>query len=147
LFRPDLTNQAASSFGSLLTAYRSLSRLPNTDAGIFFHLPPFFKFQTEKNPLADDTARPPSVSPCRSLRWYSWCLRHRRNQFALLVFSAAAKHLKHRDEWIGWSEEQRRRRLRRSKQNRFHHQFSSELLSPCDMVMDQARRHAGTIEH
>ena len=53
--------------------------------------------------------------------------------------SAAARHLKHRDEWIGWSEEQRRRRLRRSKQNRFHHQFSSELLSPCDIVMHQAR--------
>jgi len=30
---------------------------------------------------------------------------------AVLIFSAAAKHLKHRDEWIGWSEEQRRRRL------------------------------------
>jgi hypothetical protein len=30
---------------------------------------------------------------------------------AILVFSAAAKHLKHRDEWIGWSNEQRRRRL------------------------------------
>jgi predicted transposase YbfD/YdcC len=30
---------------------------------------------------------------------------------AVSVFSAAAKHLKHRDEWIGWSEEQRRRRL------------------------------------
>jgi hypothetical protein len=30
---------------------------------------------------------------------------------ALLVFSAAAKPLKHREEWIGWSEEQRRRRL------------------------------------
>ena len=30
---------------------------------------------------------------------------------AVLVFSAAAKHLKHRDTWIGWSEEQRRRRL------------------------------------
>jgi len=29
----------------------------------------------------------------------------------ILVFSAAAKHLKHRDKWIGWSEEQRRRRL------------------------------------
>jgi hypothetical protein len=29
----------------------------------------------------------------------------------LLVFSGAAKHLKHRDQWIGWSEEQRRRRL------------------------------------
>ncbi len=27
---------------------------------------------------------------------------------AVLIFSAAAKHLKHRDEWIGWSEEQRR---------------------------------------
>src|ERR671930_2375529 len=29
----------------------------------------------------------------------------------ILVFSAAAKHLKQRDQWIGWSEEQRRRRL------------------------------------
>jgi hypothetical protein len=30
---------------------------------------------------------------------------------AVLVFSAPAKHLKHRDEWIGWCNEQRRRRL------------------------------------
>jgi hypothetical protein len=30
---------------------------------------------------------------------------------ALLVFSAAAKHLQHRDRWIGWTEPQRRRRL------------------------------------
>lgn len=30
---------------------------------------------------------------------------------AVLVFSAAAKHRQHRDQWIGWSEEQRRRRL------------------------------------
>lgn len=30
---------------------------------------------------------------------------------AILVFSAAANHLKHRDHWIGWSNEQRRRRL------------------------------------
>lgn len=29
----------------------------------------------------------------------------------VLLFSAPAKHLKHRDKWIGWSEEQRRRRL------------------------------------
>jgi hypothetical protein len=29
----------------------------------------------------------------------------------VLVFNAAAKHLKHRDQWIGWSDEQRRRRL------------------------------------
>lgn len=30
---------------------------------------------------------------------------------AILVFSAAAKHLKDRERWIGWTEEQRRRRL------------------------------------
>ena len=30
---------------------------------------------------------------------------------AILVFSAAAKHLRHRDQWIGWTTEQRRRRL------------------------------------
>lgn len=29
----------------------------------------------------------------------------------LLVFCAAAKHLRHREKWIGWSNEQRRRRL------------------------------------
>lgn len=30
---------------------------------------------------------------------------------AVLVFAAAAKHLRARDSWIGWSDEQRRRRL------------------------------------
>jgi hypothetical protein len=30
---------------------------------------------------------------------------------AILVFSAPAKHLKARDEYIGWTDEQRRRRL------------------------------------
>src|ERR1043165_844987 len=30
---------------------------------------------------------------------------------ALLLFSAAAKHLKHRDQWIGWTRSQRERRL------------------------------------
>jgi len=30
---------------------------------------------------------------------------------ALLIFSAAAKHLKHRDQWIGWTRAQRDRRL------------------------------------
>lgn len=29
----------------------------------------------------------------------------------LLVFSAASKHLKHRDQWIGWTDTQRERRL------------------------------------
>jgi hypothetical protein len=31
---------------------------------------------------------------------------------ALLVFNAAAKHLKHRDRWIGWTPQQQDRRLR-----------------------------------
>jgi hypothetical protein len=31
---------------------------------------------------------------------------------ALLVFNVAAKHLKHRDQWIGWTSAQRDRRLR-----------------------------------
>lgn len=30
---------------------------------------------------------------------------------AILLFSAAAKHLRYRDRWIGWNNEQRRRRL------------------------------------
>jgi hypothetical protein len=34
-----------------------------------------------------------------------------REWLALLVFAAAAKHLKHRDRWIGWTEAQRERRL------------------------------------
>jgi hypothetical protein len=33
------------------------------------------------------------------------------NWVALLLFSAAAKHLKHRDQWIGWTRSQRDRRL------------------------------------
>ena len=33
------------------------------------------------------------------------------NWLALLLFSAAAKHLKHRDHWIGWTRAQRDRRL------------------------------------
>ena len=32
------------------------------------------------------------------------------NWLALLLFSAAAKHLKHRDHWIGWTRAQRDRR-------------------------------------
>ena len=33
------------------------------------------------------------------------------NWLAILVFSAAAKHIRYRDQWIGWNNEQRRRRL------------------------------------
>jgi hypothetical protein len=35
----------------------------------------------------------------------------RGHWLALLLFSAAAKHLKHRDRWIGWTRAQRDRRL------------------------------------
>ena len=35
----------------------------------------------------------------------------RGHWLALLLFSAAAKHLKHRDQWIGWTRAQRDRRL------------------------------------
>jgi len=30
---------------------------------------------------------------------------------AVVIFAAAAKHLRPREQWIGWSDEQRRRRL------------------------------------
>lgn len=35
----------------------------------------------------------------------------REQWLALLVFCAAARHLRHRDQWIGWTEAQRRKRL------------------------------------
>jgi hypothetical protein len=44
-------------------------------------------------------------------RLYYLATDARGGWLGILVFSAAAKHLKHRDQWIGWSEEQRRRRL------------------------------------
>ena len=44
-------------------------------------------------------------------RLYYIALDGKNNWVAVLVFSAAAKHLKHREEWIGWTNEQRRRRL------------------------------------
>jgi hypothetical protein len=37
--------------------------------------------------------------------------RWRGQWLALLVFCAAARHLRHRDQWIGWPEAQRRKRL------------------------------------
>jgi len=37
--------------------------------------------------------------------------RWRGQWLALLVFCAAAKHLRHRERWIGWTPEQRRKRL------------------------------------
>ncbi len=44
---------------------------------------------------------------------------------ALLLFSAAAKHLKHRDQWIGWTRAQRDRRLSLVVNN------SRFLILPC----------------
>jgi len=44
-------------------------------------------------------------------RMYYAAVDGRGHWVALLLFSAAAKHLKHRDQWIGWSRAQRDRRL------------------------------------
>jgi hypothetical protein len=44
-------------------------------------------------------------------RLYYIALDGAEHWVGMLVFSAPAKHLKHRDKWIGWSNEQRRRRL------------------------------------
>lgn len=40
-----------------------------------------------------------------------YAARWRGQWLALLVFCAAAKHLRHREQWVGWTEEQRRKRL------------------------------------
>src|ERR1019366_2968660 len=40
-----------------------------------------------------------------------YAARWRGQWLALLVFCAAAKHLRHREKWVGWNEEQRRKRL------------------------------------
>src|ERR1019366_6731778 len=42
------------------------------------------------------------------LYYVAWWRGH---WLALLVFCAAARHLRHRDQWIGWPEAQRRQRL------------------------------------
>lgn len=44
-------------------------------------------------------------------RMYYVAVDHCGNWLALLLFSAAAKHLKYRDQWIGWSRPQRDCRL------------------------------------
>ena len=44
-------------------------------------------------------------------RMYYAAVDGRGHWVALLLFSAAAKHLKHRDQWIGWTRAQRDRRL------------------------------------
>lgn len=44
-------------------------------------------------------------------RLYYAAVDGRGHWVALLLFSAAAKHLKHRDQWIGWTRAQRDRRL------------------------------------
>jgi hypothetical protein len=42
--------------------------------------------------------------------WYA-ITDHRRRWLGVLVFCAASRRLRARDQWLGWSEEQRRRRL------------------------------------
>jgi hypothetical protein len=44
-------------------------------------------------------------------RLYYVVTDHQGQWLGLLVFAAAARHLKHRDRWIGWTDAQRERRL------------------------------------
>ena len=66
--------------------------------------------QPQINQLLDEHHYLGSVQPVGERLFYI-ALDAKNNWVAVLVFSAAAKHLKHRDEWIGWTNEQRRRRL------------------------------------
>ena len=65
---------------------------------------------TKINRLLDEHHYLGSLKPVGE-RLYYLATDARGRWLGILVFSAAAKHLKHRDQWIGWSEEQRRRRL------------------------------------
>ena len=51
-----------------------------------------------------------SVKPVGERLYYA-ATDHQGEWLALLVFAAAAKHLKYRDRWIGWTDVQRERRL------------------------------------
>jgi hypothetical protein len=44
-------------------------------------------------------------------RLYYVAVNARGQWLAILVYSAAARHLKHRDHWVGWTPQQRERRL------------------------------------
>jgi hypothetical protein len=87
---------------------------------------PDFAQQTVLNELLVELATPAEIPRVQSLlrrhhylgairpvgeRLYYIAKDARGGWVAVLVFSAAAKHLKHRERWIGWTEEQRRRRL------------------------------------
>ncbi|MBP8262007.1 MAG: ISAs1 family transposase [Verrucomicrobia bacterium] len=51
-----------------------------------------------------------ALRPVGEQMWYA-AVDGRGRWLALLLFSAAAKHLQHRDRWIGWTRSQRDRRL------------------------------------
>jgi hypothetical protein len=87
---------------------------------------PDFAQQTLLNEVHVELATPAELARIQSLlrrhhylggirpvgeRLYYLAKDARGDWVALLVFSAAAKHLKDRERWIGWTEEQRRRRL------------------------------------
>ena len=51
-----------------------------------------------------------SLNPVGERMFYA-AVDGRGHWLAVLVFSVAAKHLKYRDQWIGWTRAQRERRL------------------------------------
>jgi hypothetical protein len=67
-------------------------------------------------------------------RLYYVAVDKREQWVAVLVFCAAAKYLRHRDKWIGWTSEQRRRRLALVVNN------ARYLLIPCRTVPNLGSR-------
>jgi len=63
------------------------------------------------NQLLDEHHYLKSLKPVGQRLYYIATDARNGDWLALLVFSAPAKHLKHRDQWIGWSNDQRHRRL------------------------------------
>lgn len=63
------------------------------------------------NQLLDEHHYLKSVKPVGQRLHYIAVDARNGDWLALLVFSAPAKHLKHRDQWIGWSNDQRHCRL------------------------------------
>jgi hypothetical protein len=61
------------------------------------------------NPLLEEQHYLGSVKPVGE-RLYYVATDPQGEWLALLVFAAAAKHLKYRDRWIGWTEAQRESR-------------------------------------
>ena len=85
-------------------------------------------FLLAKKLLGPRAAKP---EPMSRADFYAEALASRErihaNHVALLVFAAAARHLRYRDRWIGWTDAQRERRLSLISINLMDHKFFESL--------------------